>query len=1226
MSIHFKISLCVLFVLLLSARPADAVLSGYVGDVSSSYLLPAALPPQTHAPLRFSHLSIEQGLSTNEVWAALRDQQGFMWFGTLEGLNRYDGYNFKVFRHDENDPHSLSENTIRTLYLEATGTLWVGTWTGGLNRFDRATETFTAFQHDPGDPTSLSSNNVYSILQDAQGSLWVGTRGGGLNRFDPRTQSFTRIPNGPSPNGLASDTVFAIARGENNMLWVGGNAGLAHVDPVTGLVTNYQHDPANPASLVNNLIRAAFPDRDGSLWVGTASGIDHFDPQTETFTHYRVEPGEAQNATANTIFSIQRDSRGRLWVGTVGNGLYYFDEPTNRLVPLEINQPMLESIRTAEVYQVFDDARTVWFTSNRGVFALDLNPKPFYTLQHDGANENSLSGISIDSVYQDPDGILWVSTASSGLNRVNRQTGEVKRYRHNPDDPTSLGIDAVWSIAPGEDGILWLALFGGGLDRFDPKTESFTHFRHDPTNPHSLSSNQASFVARDASGILWIGTIDAGLNRLNPKDGTFTQYPYDAGDPSGLSDAYISYIYPGTDGTLWLGTLAGGVNRLDPATGKITVYRNETGNSNSLSPTLVTGIYQDRTGKLWIGTWGGGLNQLDLTTGTVHHFRTADGLPGDAVAAVQEDTHGNLWVSTNHGLARYDSPAETFRTYDSKDGLPTDSFIRGASFSGSHGELFFGTAEGLVAFQPEDIHDNPTPPPIAITNLLLNNQAVPIGANSVLPQSILDTRAVTLSYLDRVISFEFAALSYTNPSKSRYRYMLEGFDTDWIETDSTRRFATYTNLDPGNYIFRVLGTNEDGVWNDQGASLRVTITPPWWETTAFRSGIAVLLLTALVAAFVWQRHSSITRERQLEALVTERTKELEQATAQIRSLYQNTHLGIGMTTEQGNFIAANPALLTMLGYSEAELKQVQVSDTYADSTQRRNVFAELADKGRIQDLDAPLVRKDGSHFDARLNLSRLNLAQGPVLLAVLEDITEQKHAAEALRTSERLASERAAVEAERNRLARELHDSVTQSLYSANLIAEALPTVWERHPDEARQSLGELHQLTQAALAEMRTLLLELRPGAFAERSLGDLLRQLTDSLEARTNVSISTWVVGNYALPPDVQIAFYRIAQEGLNNILKHSRATRAWVNLNCDDGQVIMHLGDDGKGFDENNTQPHQLGLKFMRERAAVIGAALSIEHPHTGTEIIVAWTRQIENQNRPQPSAEPETTHAQ
>jgi len=1335
----------------------------------------AVPPPDGDLPFRFNRISTEQGLSSSEVWSVLRDRRGFMWFGTLDGLNRYDGYKMKVFKHALTDPASLSDDKIRTLYEDRAGTLWIGTWNGGLNRYDPESETFTRFRHDPANPDGLSSDSVFAILEDRAGRLWLGTRAGGLDRFDPATGVFTHYRHDPAQAAsLGNDNVFALLEDADGALWVGTDGGLDRFDPAAETFTHFRHNPDDPASLSNDAIRALFEDSDGSLWVGTwGGGLDRFDRATGTFVHYRNDPNDPQSLSHDGVFSIHQDATGALWVGTIGGGLNRLDRQTGTFQHLGLDDKDASGFSANQITDMSGDADTEWFAAGNGVFALDLRPKPFRVLQHDPDDANSLAADEIDAIYEDPQGILWVSTASTGLNRIDRASGQVSHYQHDPADPASLSGNDIWSIAPSRDGQLWLAVFDGGLDRFDPETGQAVHYRHDPKNPASLISDRATSVLVDRSGIVWVGTWDAGLDRLDPATGTFSHFAHDPSDPTSLSDNSVLTLVEDRNGDLWIGTVTGGLNRFDPATGTFTRFQGEPGKAQSLPSNSVTSVLLDRADALWVGTWGGGLARLNPDTGEVTTYDHEDGLPSDAIFGVLEDDQGRLWLSTSNGLARFDPRTETFRNFDEHDGLPGDVFEQSVFFQSPSGEMFFGATHGLLAFYPDQIRDNLTVPPVVITDFQLANQPVPIGEGSVLRQAIDETDTLVLSYLDRVISFEFAALNYLAPQKNRYRYMLEGFDPGWTEVGSDRRLVTYTNLDPGEYVFRVIGSNADGVWNEAGASLALTITPPWWETTLFRLSMAFLVVGLVAGGFLWERRRAAMQQRKLEAMVVERTRELQDARTQISTLFDSSPLGITVATMEGRILGANRAMQRITGYSEDDLLQSNVEMFYVHPEQRAIVLEQLRTKGFVSDYGIQLRRHDGTLYFASLNLSQLELAGQEVLLGTVDDVTEEVEARQALATlhqmsydmasitelqalidhavphlheivdfqraalmlvedgeealtiyaytspklppdftiphvpisswvflqsaltaeeriyvpdmqaSETIQAEldamqatqlaaalkasrswlslplragertigvlnilhddanrygandidlartfanqlavavdnihlneqtgRAAAADERSRIARELHDSVTQTLFTASVLAEATPRIWNRDPGIARQNMEKLSLLIRGALAEMRSLLLELRPGGSSDQSLGQLLNTLAEATRARSNMAVSLSIEGDRELPADVTMTLYRIAQEALNNVINHAEATQVDITLLNELERVVLRIRDDGRGFDPQVVPAGHMGLSIMAERASKIGADLQIQsQPGRGAAVSIAWPASTE-----------------
>ena len=816
--------------------------------------------------LILEHISIEQGLSQSIVEGIAQDHTGFMWFITEDGLNRYDGYSFRVFKHDPNDPRSLAYNELKAICVDRQDAVWVGTFARGLTRFDREKEQFTRFVHDPNNPRSLSSDIVRVILEDRSGEIWVGTTGGGLNRLVRDTGEFIRYRCDPrNPSSLSHDDVRALAADSKGNIWVGTQGGgLNRLDPATGAFTRFLHEPGHPRSLSSNDVRAVLQDRRGDVWVGTyGGGLNRLDPTTGIFTNYRNDARNPSSLSSDSVLSIIEDSTGALWIGTDGGGLNRFDREAgtfSRYVNDPNNRTSLSSNR---IYSVFEDrAGVLWVgTYGEGLNKADLKKKDFLSFVRNPNDSNSLNSDIVWSFWEDRSGALWIGTNDGGLNRLDPGRRNFARFRHDPGNPYSLSHDSVRTVIQDRRGSFWLATNGGGLDRFDPGTSRFTHHRHNPADPDSLSHDELRTVYEDGSGMIWVGTYGGGLDRLDPGTGKFIHFRHDPADPRSISNDYIRAICEVDPGTLWIGTHGGGLNGYDRATGAFTRYQNDRNDPHSLSNDYVFAIHPDRQGNLWVATYGGGLNKLDRRTGRFTRIRRSDGLPDDAVYGILEDGAGNLWISTNAGLCRYNPSSGRFRNYTVQDGLQSNEFNGGAYYRSPKGEFFFGGVRGFNAFMPDKIRDNPFIPPVVITDFRLFNQVVPIGGVSgrhgILEKSITFTPSIELSHRDQIISFEFSALHFASPGKNQYAYRMEGLNNNWIEIGS-RRYVMFTTLPSGEYVLRVRGSNSDGIWNEEGASLKIFMRPPWWKTQwAFA-------LYALLAVGVFASVLLLVRERERE--------------------------------------------------------------------------------------------------------------------------------------------------------------------------------------------------------------------------------------------------------------------------------------------------------------------------------------------------------------------------
>ena len=871
-------SIARVFLLLFLLTPSFAPVSTYAQGGGGG-LLPEA-PGQD---LEFEHITVEQGLSEGTITRILQDSRGFMWFCTADGLNRYDGYTFTVYRHNPDDPYSLSSSDLNVIYEDTTGALWIGTNASGLERFDRATEQFTHYAPSPDDPKSLIGNIVWAIYQDRSGVLWVGTNEG-LNKLDQETGQFTRYTHVPNvPSSLSGSDVRAIYEDSAGVFWVGTYSGLDQFDRATGQVTaRYRRDPADSHSLSSNFVEQIYEDAKGNLWVGTRRGLNQLDRATGQFKQYLNTPTDPHSLSHNSIRAIFEDSKGVLWVGT-DDGLNMLDRDTEQFTRYYQDPADPQSLSSRLIQSIAEDRTgAIWIgTFGNGVNRLDRTAKRFALYTSDPNNPQGLSSNNVTSVYRDREGNLWIGTNGGGLDRIDSKSGRVTHYRNDPNDPQSLGSNVVTSIVQDQAGALWVAAFHGGLNRLDPATGKLTRYRNDPNDPASLADDDVWTVWVDRAGTLWIGT-SKGLNRFDPTTNTFVRYQYGPKNPYSLSGDDVRAIFEDSAGSLWIGTMTGGLNQMDRTTDIFTRFQYNPNAPRGLSSNQVNTLYQDSTGNLWIGT-SAGLDRLDAASGTFVHYRRKDGLPDDNIQGILEDDQGNLWLSTNGGLAKFNLQTETFKNYDVRDGLQGAQFNLQSAFKSASGEMFFGGPNGLNAFFPDQLADNPYIPNVVLTGFQLFDRPVPVGAKgSPLQKHINEADQIILPHDQSTISIGFAALNYRSPDKNQYAYKLEGFDRDWNYVDSTRRLATYTNLPPGDYVFRVRASNNDGIWNNEGKAIPITITPPFWQT-GWAYGLYALLGIGLVTGIVYVRTRAQARElaqkeRELarERRVTERLQRLDQ--------------------------------------------------------------------------------------------------------------------------------------------------------------------------------------------------------------------------------------------------------------------------------------------------------------------------------------------------------------
>jgi signal transduction histidine kinase/ligand-binding sensor domain-containing protein/DNA-binding response OmpR family regulator len=840
-------------------------------------------------PIRFDHISLEQNLSQSAVHCILQDSKGFMWFGTEDGLNRYDGYRFVVYRPEPGNPGSLSSTSITCMLIDRHNFFWIGTH-GGLNRFDWDTEKFERFLHNPDIPNSMSHNSINCLLEDSSGNLWIGTQGG-LNKFDPQKREFIRYmnhPGKPEPGKPSHNIVTAICEGRSGNLWIGtAGGGLNQFDPEKQIFTAYKSNPGSNPGLSHNNISSIREDRSGMLWIGTAGeGLNRFDPKTNTFSRYRENPHHLNGISHNNISAIYQDHSGTIWVATLGGGLNQWDPEEKEFIHHQVDRSDRFSLSHNMVLSIYEDRFNVlWIGTWAGIDKLDLEKKPFMHYQSHPGNPDSLSSNEVRVLYQDRQGVLWVGFDDSGLDRLDPESNRFIHYKANTNNPVGLSHNRIRAIYEDSRDNLWIGTNGGGLNLLDRKTREFTQYQADPGITNSLSNNQVYCILEDRSGILWIGTYGGGLNRLDHKNrpNRFTHYRAappgcDKADSFNcLSSDFIRVLYLDHRGFMWIGTNDSGLDQFDPQTTHFTHYRSNPDNLSSLSNDCVLSIHESRQQILWIGTNGGGLNKFDPVKKTFTRYHTSHGLPNNVVYGILEDDRGNLWLSTNYGLSCFNPRKEIFKNYTSSDGLQSNEFNTAAYHKNKNGKMFFGGINGFNVFHPAGIKDNPHIPPIVITDFKIFNQSIFIGeevnGRVILKKNITNTREILFGCKENIFSLEFAALHYAAPEKNQYAYKMEGLEEDWNEVND-RRFVTYANIPHGSYVFRVKGTNNDGVWNEQGVSLKITIRPPFLETWLFR--LLVLSFAALCIFMIikFRTYSIRKRNEELEQGIQIRTREL----------------------------------------------------------------------------------------------------------------------------------------------------------------------------------------------------------------------------------------------------------------------------------------------------------------------------------------------------------------
>jgi len=803
---------------------------------------------------KFTRLNAEDGLSHNRVTSFLKDSKGFMWIGTISGLNRFDGYNFKVFHFDPADTTSLINNSVTSVFEGPEGELWVTT-SEGLVIYHPSKESFSRNTAEQFRQYSIPAGVITSILKDGAGNFWFLHQSQGLFKYIPATKTTVHLEHRPADStSVASSAISSFREGTKGNLWIIHRNGVLEQLHSETLKVTYRTDELSDLYQQQEFDYSLTADSDNDVWIYVTNdqrGVFYFNSSQKKLRQVHALSANARLNT-NLVTSIVQDNNGMIWIGTDHGGVNLLDKKTFSVRYL-LNDPEDEkSLSQNSVTTIYkDDEGIVWTgTYKKGINYYHEDVVKFHLYRHLVANPNSLGYDDVNRFVEDDLGNLWIGTNGGGLIYFDRAKNTFRTYYHEQGNPNSLSNDVIVSLFIDHEKKLWIGTFLGGLNSFDGHT--FTQYKHNPSDGGSLSHDSVWEIFEDSQHNLWIGTLNGGLDLFDPKRKVFLHYKN--GDGNALKSNDIFALLEDHNKNLWIGT-TNGIDVLEKKTGRFIHYaqNNSQKEKGSLSSNRVLSLLEDSRGLIWIGTQEG-LNFYDTEKKEFKTFRKEDGLPHNTILTLLEDESGHLWIGTPNGLSNLclgDMPGEfTFKNYDELDGLQGKEFNENAALKLRSGELVFGGANGFNIFKPEEIGFNKTLPRVVLTDFEVFNKEVKVGEeinNEVLlEKSISETSHIELKHRDNVFSIEFAALNFLHPQKNKYRYKLEGFDQDWISAGGLSRRITYTNLNPGKYTFRVVASNNDGYWNEEGVSLGITVLPPFWKSPTAMIIYALLIIAGLV--------------------------------------------------------------------------------------------------------------------------------------------------------------------------------------------------------------------------------------------------------------------------------------------------------------------------------------------------------------------------------------------
>ncbi|MCU0416836.1 MAG: response regulator [Cytophagaceae bacterium] len=828
----------------------------------------------TQAQHVFEHLRDKDGLVSSNVTSILKDSYGFMWFGTYNGLSRYDGYSFVNYQYNPSDSTGIPESYIRCLYETHDKEIYVGFQYKGFAIFDRVTERFIHYSNKKDNPKSLLHDHVLSIYQDSKGNIWIGTRLG-LDLFDRATGTFTHFyPFKDAPKPF----VTSITEDDQGNLWLSGMGRKVckmsyHISAVKMEYYIFSNDTSLDFDFNHGSI-VAFQNK--ILYIGTESAL--YSLQTETFVTQRIElPG----AQSTVIMDLMVDSDNRLWVATDGQGVFY-KSPEDIAFSVIQHQPTIQtSIGSNAVYAIYESSPgTLWVgTYAAGVSKFVASKHKFKGVTDVGPIGKKLAQKSVLALAEAPDQSLWIGTDGGGLHRMHLPTSSMTYYTTSN---SAICGDVVKSIATSSTpNAIWIGTYNKGMCFYNVLTDKSTSFKVDPAEKNNaILRNDVWSLLEDKKKNVWVGTLSGGLNFYDTYKKSFKYFILDSSAYYLLSSSNIFSLMEDSKGRIWIATETMGVAYYDYTLNTFTRMVAAPG-TNRLPSNDIRDIFEDASGTIWIATVNSGICKItDIEKQTVEIYGPAQGLNTTHVVGILEDQQHRLWLATDKGISVFTPSTSTFRNYDVSDGLVSKSYNYNSKVKLSNGYLCFGGIGGLTYFHPDSIAYNTHVPPVVLTDFKIFNQSVPPGKifnnRLVFSNALYSTKEIVLEYSDYVISFEFSALDFTAPEKNMFAYQLQGFEDQWTYVGSSKRFATYTNLAPGEYIFKVKASNNDGLWNEEGLSIRVIVLPPWWMTWWFRLLVGLFVIGGVIGFYYYRFQSIRRRNKELMEEVRLRTKDLEE--------------------------------------------------------------------------------------------------------------------------------------------------------------------------------------------------------------------------------------------------------------------------------------------------------------------------------------------------------------
>ncbi len=861
---------------------------------------------------KFTHITSDDGLSTGTVNCSLKDSKGFVWIGTADGLNRYDGYNLKVYKNEKNDPSSISGNTINALAEDQNGIIWIATANSGICTFDWETEQFTRIAADQVDG-QLVTSAVNAILVDKNNNLIFASASEGIGVYNRTKNQYSIINHQPSdPNSLPSNKVFDIVpdTGDNYWLGLADENYFARININTKKCEKFYYKES--LKLLQSSRKPVMKDSRGNLWVGTDG---------KGAMRYNIASGEFEYFDSNNGLSMEivtcfyEDEKGNILIGTDGRGINVYDPVSKKFSYIKSSVIDQESLTSDAIYEIKqDESGVVWISTFRGgVNIYSKYRNKFHLWEEIPGEANTISFNSVIALEQSRDGFIWIGTDGGGLDRLDPKTNRFTHYTHSDSDPSSISSNVAIALEEDKNDNLWIGTYNGGVNRFNRRTGRFKRYFPNPDDPNSIGNKNVWAVLEDSRGDIYLGELGGGLSKYVPSIDGFRRFAQSP-EKGSISSDFVVTLLEDSQGNFWVGTQNDGLNLFDRDKGTFKVFKHDAEDSTSLLHNNVPTLFEDTKGNLWIGSVQG-LCVMNIRTKSIRRVTDYNIATSNAsVNGIKEDAKGNLWISTNKGLNKYNPSTKELIQFSNEDGLQGTQFNYNSSIKTQSGRMYFGGIKGLNDFHPDEVTLSQYNPNIEITDVRIFNESISSykkkNGKRLIEGSIVNLDELTLTYDQNVLAFEFTALDFTSPMSNEYRYKLEGFNEDWIYTTAKDRQARYTNLDPDEYLLRIQGTNSDGKWSDKERQLTLIVLPPWWSTWWFRALVIIAILALAVSITIW-RQKQIRLQRQIlqdkvdeaTSQVLERNKSLQTQQDALKGAIEDTNYVIKEAVESGNFSA-----------------------------------------------------------------------------------------------------------------------------------------------------------------------------------------------------------------------------------------------------------------------------------------------------------------------------------